>query len=56
MSKDKKPAEKNLDKAEEPDYSEGFGGLPDESSLTDNLGCVPERPKTKKKPTWKEAE
>jgi hypothetical protein len=33
--------------ATEWDFSEGFGGLPEDLDLTQNLGCVPER---KKKP------
>jgi len=33
--------------ASEWDFSEGFGGLPEDLDLTQNLGCVPER---KKKP------
>jgi hypothetical protein len=33
--------------ASEWDFSEGFGGMPEEVDLTQNLGCVPER---KKKP------
>jgi hypothetical protein len=39
--------EKKEEYAPELDFSEGFGGLPEDLDLTQNLGCVPER---KKKP------
>jgi hypothetical protein len=55
MKSGKKPVPKPKQEAEEVDFSEGFGGIPNDASLTGNLGCVPDRKKAKEKPKWKEA-
>jgi hypothetical protein len=48
MGKNQKKPKEEL--ATEWDFSDGFGGLPAELDLTQNLGCVPDR---KKKPAPK---
>lgn len=48
MGRNQKKPEEEL--ATEWDFSDGFGGLPSEVDLTQNLGCVPDR---KKKPNLK---
>jgi hypothetical protein len=35
------------DFADELDFSEGFGGIPDNVNLTHNIGCVPDQKKKK---------
>jgi hypothetical protein len=54
-SEEKKTIPKPKQEPEEVDFSEGFGGIPSDTSLTGNLSCVPERKKPKDKPKWKEA-
>lgn len=51
--KSKKKTEEVFEK--EVDYSEGFGGIPDDADLTKNIGCVSNNKKTPKKIKWKEA-
>ena len=51
MGRYQKEPEEEL--ATEWDFSEGFGGLPTEVDLTQNLGCVPDRKnKPKLKNSW----
>lgn len=38
--------------AEELDFSQGFGGIPEDLDLTQNIGCASDR--KKKKPTEKD--
>ncbi|MBS9523424.1 hypothetical protein KIH41_14275 [Litoribacter ruber] len=47
---DKKNVKQDMPKedlAEEWDFSEGFGGLPDDADLTGNIGCASGRRKGK---------
>ncbi|RZS95175.1 hypothetical protein [Cecembia calidifontis] len=46
--KNKKPKEKAQDFAEEWDFSEGFGGIPQDVDLTKNIGCASGGNKKKK--------
>ncbi|MCH7414173.1 hypothetical protein MM213_11790 [Belliella sp. R4-6] len=44
----KKKGQKNEEEAEEWDFSEGFGGIPDDVDLTRNIGCASDSKKGKK--------
>ncbi|MCH7397286.1 hypothetical protein MM236_04770 [Belliella sp. DSM 107340] len=44
----KKKEQKNEEEAEEWDFSEGFGGIPDDVDLTRNIGCASDSKKGKK--------
>ncbi|EKB50779.1 hypothetical protein [Cecembia lonarensis] len=43
--KKQKPTKIEKDEAEEWDFSDGFGGLPEEIDLKHNLGCASDRKK-----------
>ncbi|GAB3658954.1 hypothetical protein GCM10028791_32210 [Echinicola sediminis] len=51
MSKKAKKQKNNVAApAEEWDFSEGFGGLPDDIELSKNIGCASNGKSSKKKP------
>ncbi|AFL83861.1 hypothetical protein Belba_1227 [Belliella baltica DSM 15883] len=49
MKKEDQNKPKKEDEAEEWDFSEGFGGIPDDVDLTRNIGCASDSKKGKNK-------